>query len=92
MFSATMPPQVEKVIKKYLRCPSHISIGDPSAGKKDIEQRIMFVSEGEKKHRLQKIMANVEPPIIIFLSEKKAVELLAGTLEKWGVRFCNRFI
>ncbi|OXB68660.1 UNVERIFIED_CONTAM: hypothetical protein H355_013783, partial [Colinus virginianus] len=38
---------------KYLRQPSYISIGDPGAGKRSIEQRIEFVPEARKKQRLQ---------------------------------------
>jgi len=86
MFSATMPPPVEKIARRYLRCPSYISIGEPGGGKKEIEQIVEFMSEGEKKHRLKGILNRCEPPIIIFLNEKKAVEILAKTLENWGVR------
>lgn len=84
MFSATMPPPVEKIARRYLRCPSYISIGEPGGGKKEIEQIVEFMSEGEKKHRLKGILNRCEPPIIIFLNEKKAVEILAKTLENWG--------
>ena len=86
MFSATMPSQVEKIARRYLRCPSYISIGEPGGGKKEIEQIVEFMTEGEKKHRLKTILSRCEPPIIIFLNEKKAVEILAKTLENWGVR------
>ena len=37
MFSATMLPQVEKLARKYLRCPAYISVGEPGGAKKDIE-------------------------------------------------------
>ncbi|CDJ62369.1 DEAD-box family helicase, related [Eimeria necatrix] len=53
MFSATMPPALERLARKYLRAPSYISIGDPGAGKRAIEQRVEFVSEARKKQRLQ---------------------------------------
>ncbi len=84
MFSATMPPQVEKIARRYLRCPSYISIGEPGTGKKDIEQIVEFLSEGEKKHRLKYFMDRAEPPIIVFLNEKRGVEILAKTIENWG--------
>jgi len=86
MFSATMPPEVEKIAKKYLRGNAYISIGDPGAGKKEIEQRVELLDEGSKKNRLKQILETAEPPIIIFLNEKKAVEYIANTLDKWGVR------
>jgi ATP-dependent RNA helicase DDX23/PRP28 len=87
MFSATMPLAVEKLIKRYLRFPAFISIGDIGAGKKDIEQRVELMEENEKKKRLKAILDKVEGgPIIIFLNEKKAVDYIHSTLEKWGVR------
>ena len=86
MFSATMPVAVEKIARRYLRCPSYISIGEPGGGKKEIEQRVEFISEGEKKHRLKQVLNQCEPPIIIFLNEKRGVELLAKTVENWGVK------
>merc|ERR1719234_1916549 len=81
MFSATMPPQVERLARKYLRCPSYVSIGDPGAGKKDIEQRIEFISAAQKKNRLEMLLRNTEPPIIVFVNQKKAADVLAKSLD-----------
>lgn len=53
MFSATMLPQIEKMARKYLRAPAFISIGEPGGGKKDIEQRVEFVSDSSKRNKLQ---------------------------------------
>ena len=86
MFSATMPPEVEKIAKKYLRNPAHVSIGVPGSGKKDIEHRVEMLSDSEKKNRLRKILDSAEPLIIVFCSEKKACEYLATSVESWGVR------
>jgi ATP-dependent RNA helicase DDX23/PRP28 len=49
MFSATMTAQLEKLARKYLRCPSYISIGEPGIGKKEIVQKIEFLQENQKK-------------------------------------------
>jgi ATP-dependent RNA helicase DDX23/PRP28 len=37
MFSATMIPEVEKLARKYLKCPAYISVGEPGSGKKEID-------------------------------------------------------
>ena len=37
LFSATMPSDIERLAKKYLRAFCFISIGEPGGGKKDIE-------------------------------------------------------
>jgi ATP-dependent RNA helicase DDX23/PRP28 len=54
MFSATMPPPVEQLARKYLRLPAYISIGDPGAGKRAIEQRLEFINEGKKRQVVKK--------------------------------------
>lgn len=52
LYSATMPPKLEALAKKYLRSFCYISIGEPGGGKKDIEQIVEFMSEGAKKAKL----------------------------------------
>jgi ATP-dependent RNA helicase DDX23/PRP28 len=53
MFSATMSSEVERLAKTYLRHPVIVKIGDEETGKnKRIEQRVMFLSEGQKKNKL----------------------------------------
>ena len=49
LFSATMPPEVENMSKKYLRSFCYISIGEPGGGKKEIEQKVELISESSKK-------------------------------------------
>lgn len=84
MFSATMPPALERLARKYLRAPSYISIGDPGAGKRAIEQRVEFVSEARKKQRLQDLLEESEPPVMVFVNQKKSADALAKALSKLG--------
>ncbi|XP_053992989.1 uncharacterized protein LOC128884032 [Hylaeus volcanicus] len=89
MFSATMPPPVEQLARKYLRLPAYISIGDPGAGKRAIEQRLEFINEGKKRQRLQEILESAEPPVMIFVNQKKVVDGLAKTLSKMNFRVAS---
>jgi len=82
MFSATMTNQLEKLARKYLRCPSYISIGEPGAGKKEIEQRVELVTENQKKERLMQLLHKFKAPIMIFLNHKRSVDNLCKLLEK----------
>jgi len=89
MFSATMPPAVERMARQFLRHPSIISVGDPGHAKKDIEQRLEFISEAKKKKRLEELLVGAEPPIIVFVNQKKAVDVLAKSLDNSGYRVCS---
>lgn len=90
MFTATMPPAVERIAKSYLRRPSVIYIG--SAGKPidKVEQHVAICSEKEKRNKLLQILErNKTPPIIIFVNKKKGADVLAKGLEKLGVSRVN---
>merc|ERR1719313_529641 len=89
MFSATMPPAIERLARNFLRCPAIVSVGDPGHAKKDIEQRLEFISEAKKKKRLEEMLVGAEPPIIVFVNQKKAVEVLAKSLDNNGYRVCS---
>merc|ERR1712232_448640 len=89
MYSATMPPAIERMARTFLRHPSIISIGDPGQAKKDIEQTIEFISEAKKKKRLEELLVGAEPPIIVFVNQKKAVDVLAKSLDNSGYRVCS---
>ena len=45
-----------------------------------------MLSESAKRKKLLEILgANLEPPIIIFVNQKKGADVLARSLEKMGV-------
>jgi ATP-dependent RNA helicase DDX23/PRP28 len=49
LFSATMPPAVERLAKKYLRRAATITIGEAGRAVDTVEQRVEFVLSDEKK-------------------------------------------
>jgi len=49
LFSATMPPAVERLARKYLRKPATIIIGEAGRAVESVEQRVEFVHGDEKK-------------------------------------------
>ncbi len=57
LYSATMPPAVERMAKKYLRRPAQITIGDLNQAVGTVEQRVEFIASDEKrKQRLLQIL------------------------------------
>ena len=49
LFSATMPPPVERLARKYLKRPAVITIGEAGRAVDTVEQRVEFVTGEEKK-------------------------------------------
>lgn len=49
LFSATFPPAVERLARKYLKKPATITIGEAGRAVDTVEQRVEFVNGDEKK-------------------------------------------
>ena len=49
LFSATMPPAVERLTRKYLKKPAIITIGEAGRAVDTVEQRVEFINGDEKK-------------------------------------------
>ncbi|KAF4922290.1 Pre-mRNA-splicing ATP-dependent RNA helicase PRP28 [Colletotrichum viniferum] len=87
MYTATMPPVVEKIAKKYLRRPAIVTIGNAGEAVDTVEQRVEFVSgEDKRKKRLQEILASNEyaPPIIVFVNIKRNCDAVARDVKHMG--------
>lgn len=85
MFSATMPPALEKVAKTYLHQPAVVYIGSVGQAVETVNQIIEFVPDEKKLARLLALLQNMyDPPVIVFVNMKKNVDLLAKSLEQNG--------
>ena len=92
MFSATMPPDVQRMAKKYLRHPAVVSIGDGAAGggkNQRIEQRVLFLSSPAMKEKaLRGVLNNTtsNDKVMVFVNEKKHCEGVGRMVERFGRR------
>ena len=75
--------------KTYLRHPAVIKIGDQDSGKnKRIEQRVVFISEGQKKSRITEELRRLslrEDKAIVFVNAKKQCDVVGRFLEGAGL-------
>jgi ATP-dependent RNA helicase DDX23/PRP28 len=88
MFSATMPPAVENLARKYLRRPAIIYIGEVGRAVDKIKQNVEWMkSEFDKRTRLEELLTTgPPPPIIVFVNQKKACDVLAKYISKLGFK------
>lgn len=72
MFTATMSPAVERLARNYLRRPAVVHIGSVGKPTERVEQIVYMVSEEQKRKKLIAVLGERhEPPIIIFVNQKK---------------------
>lgn len=90
MFTATMPVAVERLARSYLRRPATVYIGSIGKPTERTEQIVYMMGENDKRKKLIEILSRgIEPPIIIFVNQKKGADVLAKGLEKLGYNACT---
>jgi ATP-dependent RNA helicase DeaD len=85
LFSATMPVEVQKIAKRYLRDPERIEVEHKTMTAPLIEQRFINLSEGQKLEVLTQIMElESAEGVLIFRRTKTGSAELAEKLEARG--------
>jgi len=93
MFSATMPAEVERLAKQYLRHPAVISIGDPDSRKNArITQKILFLSSpAQKEKALRDLLLDPRfrhEKVIVFCNEKRHADQVGRMVDRIMGRPC----
>jgi len=87
LFSATMPPPIQKLAAKFLNDPKRVEATRPATANVNIEQRIVEVRADKKKDRLRELLrADEVRNAIIFCNRKTTVRELATSLKRSGFR------
>ncbi|CAD5225071.1 unnamed protein product [Bursaphelenchus okinawaensis] len=88
MFTATMNSEVERLARQYLRRPAVVYIGSAGKPTERIEQVVYMIPEEAKRKKLLEVLSNHfkrhEPPVIIFVNQKKGADILAKGLTQVG--------
>ncbi len=80
MLSATIPPAIVKISKKYLNEPVQIQIDSENMINSDITQDFLHISRNEKYDLLLKQLSTMDGSKIIFVKTRRNTEELAKRL------------
>ena len=87
-FSATMPPEITRLVNQFLRDPERIEVARPATTAKTITQSFRFTGESEdwvKREILREmIRGETVKNAIIFCNRKRNVAILLKSLLKHG--------
>jgi len=85
LFSATMPPPIQKLAAKFLNDPKRVEVARPATANVNIEQRLVEVRADKKKDALRDILRHEEfKNAIVFANRKTTVRELASSLKRSG--------
>jgi superfamily II DNA/RNA helicase len=87
-FSATMPPEIQRLVDTFLKDPVRIEVARPATTAKTITQRFQYCAEGEdwaKREMLREMIRSQDVQnAIIFCNRKRDVAILKKSLSKHG--------
>jgi superfamily II DNA/RNA helicase len=85
LFSATMPPPIQKLAQRFLKDPKRVEVARPATANVNIEQRLIEVRADKKKDALREILRDEEfRNAIVFSNRKTTVRELASSLKRSG--------
>jgi len=77
MFTATMPPDVERIVRQNMRDPVKIQVGPASRPVEQTEQKLYYLEETEKTRLLQSLLRKETGRVLVFARTKRGVDRLA---------------
>jgi ATP-dependent RNA helicase DeaD len=85
LFSATMPPEIRKVSKKYMNNPQEITVGKMNTANKNIDHQY-FVTQSQHRYETLKRLIDFNPGMygIIFTRTKMDAQDIASKLTREG--------
>jgi superfamily II DNA/RNA helicase len=85
LFSATMPPPIQKLAQKFLNEPKRIEVARPATANINIEQKLVRVEASKKREALRDLLRTDEVRnAIIFCNRKSTVRELSTSLKRSG--------
>ena len=83
LFSATMPPPIQKLSQKFLNDPKRVEVARPATANINIEQRLIELKRDDKKDALKEILRSEEfRNAIVFCNRKTTVRELTTSLKR----------
>lgn len=85
LFSATLPPEISRITKKYLKDPIEITVGNKNQGAKNVSHQYYMVKRSDKYQALKRVL-DLHPDIysIVFCRTKAETNEIAEKLARDG--------
>jgi ATP-dependent RNA helicase DeaD len=85
LFSATMPPEIRRVSKRYMKAPVEVTVGKVNAGNKNIDHQY-YITSAQHRYEALKRLIDFNPGIygIIFTRTKAEAQEIAEKLTREG--------
>ena len=84
LFSATMLPEIERLVKNYIGEAERVQIGKLSRAAGTITHRFEQVAASSKERTLEKMLRGIDGRVLVFVKRKTRAEALGRDLKRAG--------
>ncbi|MDP2695856.1 MAG: DEAD/DEAH box helicase [bacterium] len=84
LFSATMPEQIIKIARDYLKLPIRVEIARSGTAAKNVSQEVFFVAQEDKARLLEKVLQQYPGSVLIFSRTKHGARKIASLARNLG--------
>ncbi len=84
LFSATMPEEIVKIARTYLKMPIRVEVARSGTTAKDVTQELFFVAQPDKPRLLEKLLQEYKGSVLVFSRTKFAAKKIAFHLRALG--------
>jgi len=86
LFSATMPPEIMRMINTYMKLPVHVEIAPSGTTAEGITQELYIVKREAKINLLDKVLAQYHGSVLLFTRTKHNAHKITKTIKQKGHR------
>lgn len=84
LFSATMPEDILRMARNYMKLPLRIEVAPPGTPATKITQELFFVEKQDKSRLLEKIMSEYRGSILVFSRTKHGAKKITSNIRALG--------
>ena len=86
LFSATMPAEIMKLAKDYMKTPLRVEITPPGITVEGVSQELFVVAREQKSELLKRLLESYKGPTLVFTRTKYGAKKVARQIRDIGVR------
>ena len=86
LFSATMPPEIMRLAKDYMKTPLRVEVTPPGTTVDSVTQELFIVAREQKAELLARLLKKYMGPALIFTRTKHGAKKVARQIRDLGIR------
>jgi ATP-dependent RNA helicase RhlE len=84
LFSATMPEEIVRIAKQYMKLPTRVEIAPPGTAAEKVTQELFFVAKQSKPQLLEKLLYEYKGSVLVFARTKFGAKKIAASVRALG--------